>query len=220
MKANLRLHYAFLDESGTVGPAGTHFLVVAVLSAESPRDLELPVRRALKKSGRSLTLGEIKATHASERTNLRLLEALASHEISIVAVIVDQQSLKHLPDDPEELYRQTVSRAIQLLMQRFPQVEIYLDKRYTNQDLRYELEKHIRENLVEISPQFALIRQESSHTRKELQAADAVAWAFFQKFERGDPRFYDVIAARVIVEERFAPLVSAVKRKSPARGNS
>ena len=90
MKTELSLQHAFLDESGTVGATGTHFLVVAVLSAESPRDLELPVRRALKKYGRSLTVGEIKATHASERTNLRMLDALASHEISIVAVIVDQ----------------------------------------------------------------------------------------------------------------------------------
>ncbi|MEI7850041.1 MAG: DUF3800 domain-containing protein, partial [Chloroflexota bacterium] len=193
MKADLRLQYAFLDESGTVGPTGTHFLVVAVLSAESARDLELPVRRALKKSGRSLSMGEIKATHASERTNLRMLEALARHEISIVAVIVDQQNIKHMPDDPEELYRQAVSRAIQLLMQHFPQVEICLDKRYTNQDLRYELEKHIRENLLEISSQYALIRQEISHVRKELQASDAVAGAFFQKYERGDARFYAAI---------------------------
>lgn len=40
-----------------------------------------------------------------------------------------------------------------------------------------------------------------SYARKELQAVDAVAWAFFQKYERGDPRFYELIAARVIVED-------------------
>ena len=36
---------------------------------------------------------------------------------------------------------------------------------------------------------------------KELQAVDAVAWAFFQKYERGEARFYDVIASKVIAEE-------------------
>jgi len=36
-----------------------------------------------------------------------------------------------------------------------------------------------------------------------LQAADAVAWAFFQKYERGDTRFFDIIAPNVIVEELF-----------------
>ena len=57
---------------------------------------------------------------------------------------------------------------------------------------------------MDISPQLALIRQQSSHTRKELQAADAVAWAFFQKYERGNSRFYDVIASKVLLEELIA----------------
>ncbi|OGO74868.1 MAG: hypothetical protein A3K41_14510 [Chloroflexi bacterium RIFOXYD12_FULL_57_15] len=201
---DMTLHYAFIDESGTVGSTGTHFLVVAVLTAVTPRDLELPVRRALKKYGRSLTKGEIKATHASVKTNLRMLEAIASHEVSIVAVIVDQQAIVRQPKDPEEIYRQAVARAIHILLEHFPRVEICLDKRYTNEILRYELEKHIRENLVDISPQLALIRQQSSHTRKELQAADAVAWAFFQKYERGNSRFYDVIASKVLLEELIA----------------
>ncbi|MFZ5820627.1 MAG: DUF3800 domain-containing protein [Chloroflexota bacterium] len=195
-------HYAFIDESGTVGvPNGAHFLVVAVLTSTQPRDLELPVRRALKKYGRSLTQGEIKATHASEKMNLRMLEAIAGRDVSIVAVIVNQQAITRPPDDLEQIYRQAVARAIHILAERFPQVEICLDKRYTHEPLRYELERHIREDLVDISRQFVLIRQESSQARKELQAADAVAWAFFQKYERGDARFYDVVASKVIAEE-------------------
>ena len=117
------------------------------------------------------------------------------------AVIVDQQAIVHQPKDPEEIYRQAVTHAIHTLVEHFPRVEICLDKRYTNEYLRYELEKHIRENLMDISPQLALIRQQSSYTRKELQAADAVAWAFFQKYERQDPLFYDVIASKVVAEE-------------------
>jgi len=196
------LHYAFIDESGTVGvTTGTHFFVVGVLTSTTPRDLELPVRRALKKYGRSLTKGEMKATHASDKTNLRTLEAIAGHEVNIVAVIVDQRAISRPPDDSEEIYRQAVTRAIRILVGRFPKVEICLDKRYTHEPLRYELEKHIRENLVDVSRQLVLIRQESSQARKELQAVDAVAWAFFQKYERGEERFYDVIASKVIAEE-------------------
>jgi hypothetical protein len=36
---------------------------------------------------------------------------------------------------------------------------------------------------------------------KELQAVDFIAWAFFQKYERGKPKFHDWIAARIIEEE-------------------
>lgn len=199
---DITLSYAFMDESGTVGAEyGTRFLVIAALTAENPRDLEVPVRRALKKSGRELIGGEIKAARASEKNNLRMLAAAANHAIGIVAVIVDQRAILIPPDDPEEIYRQAVTRAIHILLERYPRVDICLDKRYSNAAFRDRLERHIRENIMDVFPQMALIRQESSHERKELQAVDAVAWAFFQKYERGDSRFYDVIASKIIAEE-------------------
>lgn len=196
------LRYAFMDESGTVGAStGTHFLVVAALTVEKTRDLEVPVRRALKKSGRDLTDGEIKASRAAEKGNQRMLEVAARHTIGIVAVIVDQKAISFPPQDPEEIYRQAVARAIHILLEHFPKVDICIDKRYSNAALRDKLEEHIRENIMDIFPQMALIRQESSHERKELQVVDAVVWAFFQKYERGDSRFYDVIASKIIAEE-------------------
>jgi hypothetical protein len=193
--------YAFLDESGTVGVTGTRFLVVAVLTVETPRDLEVPVRRALKKSGRDLIDGEIKASRASEKANLRMLQVAAKHTTGIVAVIVDQSVISISPEDPEDIYRQAVTRAIHVLLERFPKIDICLDKRYSNEALRERLEKHIRENIMDVFPQMALIHQPSSQERKELQVVDAVAWAFFQKYERGDTRFYDIIASKVIAEE-------------------
>jgi len=58
------MHFAFIDESGTVGvPGGTHFLVVALLNTGQPRTIELPVRRALKKYGPSLIRRGIKAAN-------------------------------------------------------------------------------------------------------------------------------------------------------------
>ena len=32
-------------------------------------------------------------------------------------------------------------------------------------------------------------------------ALDAIAWAFFQKYERGDRRYYDTFYQKVFVEE-------------------
>lgn len=125
----------------------------------------------------------------------------AAHTLGIVAVIVDQQAISVPPDDPEEIYRQAVTRVIHILLEHFTKVDICIDKRYTSAALRDRLEQHIRENIMDVYPQLALIRQESSHERKELQAVDAVAWAFFQKYERGDARFYEVIAPKIISEE-------------------
>ncbi len=50
------LHYAFIDESGTVAPfSGSRFLVIALLGTTRPRPIELHVKRALKRYGTSLS---------------------------------------------------------------------------------------------------------------------------------------------------------------------
>ena len=58
------MHYAFIDESGTVGvPGGTNFFVVALINADHPREIEMPVRRAYKKEN-SLKRKELQAADA------------------------------------------------------------------------------------------------------------------------------------------------------------
>jgi len=194
--------YAFVDESGTVGVKnGTHFFVVALLGVDQSRTLELPVRRALKKYGRRLSSGELKASRLDEAVVIRMLQEVSKQDVWVAAAIVDQQAIKDPLEDAEDIYRVAVTRAIYCLVERFPMADISLDRRYTNEKLRFELEKHIREGIQDLPQKVVLIRQENSYIRKELQAADAVAWAFFQKYERNDTRFYDMIASKIAIEE-------------------
>lgn len=196
------LHYAFIDESGTVGfPAGTHFLVIGVLVSENPREIERPIRRALKKYGPNLASGEIKATDFEEAALLRLLKEIAQENIEIVATVVNQQAILRPPNDKEDIYRQSVARTVRRLVERYPRVQIVLDKRYTRSNLRDLLEEAIRAELEGLPRQRVLIRQENSNDRKELQAVDVIAWAFFQKYERNDDRFYNLISFRIVDEQ-------------------
>jgi hypothetical protein len=196
------MRYAFIDESGTVGTqTGTHFLVVAVLSANQPREIELPVRRALKKFGPSLSRGEIKAADFEEPAVARFLQEIVKEDVAILATIVNQADIQRPPQEMEEIYRRTVSRSIYRLVERWPRLNICLDQRYTNKRQRFALEEQIRETIQNLPQKIVLIRHENSIDRKELQAVDAVAWAFFQKYERQNSRFYDIIASKVILEE-------------------
>ncbi len=196
------MHYAFIDESGTVGvPGGTHFLVVALLSAEQPRNIEMPIRRALKKYGPSLKRGEIKATNFEEKAIARLLAEIVKEDVAIFATIVDQSLIVKPPIEMEDIYRRAVSKTVFKLVERCPRVNICLDRRYTNERHRFELESQIRESIQNLPQKVVLIRQENSTNRKELQAVDAVAWAFFQKYERGNTSFYELISSKIIAEE-------------------
>jgi hypothetical protein len=130
-----------------------------------------------------------------------ILGKLAQLPVRIIAVIIDPYVLHHPPEDPEEIYRWAVSRAVFHLVERCPNVEIVLDRRYTKEPLRYELEKEIRRAITGIPRQVVLIRHGDSSQWRELQAIDFVAWAIFQKYEKHDCQFYDLIAPLVLKEE-------------------
>jgi len=166
-----------------------------------PRPLELHVKRALKKYGTSLACGEMKADASREVVVKQLLRAIAQELVAIVAIIVDKRGIARPPKDPEEIYREAVTRAVRHAVARWPRIDVCLDRHYTAKRLRYELEKAIREGIADLHQEVVIIRQEDSIACKELQATDYVAWAFFQKYERGDSRFYEIIADKVVVEE-------------------
>ncbi|GEM_PF-313851 len=200
--ASSPIHYAFVDESGTVAcNADSHFLAIALVSTAQPRTIEVLVRKAHKKYGTSLASGEMKADASSETAIRKFLQKLAAQPVSIVAVIVNKRIITRPPGELEDIYRDAVGRAVRHAVSRWPRLVIVLDKRYTSKKLRYALEQSIREQISDLRQEVVLIQQEDSLARKELQATDYVAWAFFQKYERGDNRFYDLIAERVIVEE-------------------
>lgn len=199
------MHYVFLDESGDVAPfSGSHFLVVALLGVQSPRPIELHIKRALKTYGASLRSGEMKAAASREKVVVRLLTAIADEPVSVIATIMDKRAMVNPLPDPEALYRWMVVHTTRLVVSRWPRVDMCLDKRYTNKALRYLLEREIRESLVDLHQEVVIIRQEDSIANKLLQAVDYVAWAFFQKYEHGDDCFYRLIADKVIAEEVIA----------------
>jgi len=201
---NATLYYAFMDESGTVGvPNGTHFLVIAVLATPNPRDVEKPIQRAFRQAVKKFgadRISEVKASDFDKPVILRLLSELADKDIAIMATIVDQNAIHIPPKDMEEIYRQATAWTIRRLAENFPRINLSIDKRYTNAHLRLLLEKAIRDEIESLPRQNIIIQQEDSIARKELQMADAAAWAIFQKYERGDSRFYDVIQSKIVDE--------------------
>jgi len=200
------LYHAFLDESGGVAvfAPSERFLVVAILVSQSPRHLELIIKRALKRFGASSASAEMKAAHSAEKTIRWILGAIAAQDVAIIAVVVDKRWIVKLPKDPEDLYRQAVARAIRLCVQRWPRLEVIVDKRYTHEYLRESLEWRIRQEIADIPGQVVVIHQEESVRVKALQAVDYVAWALRQKYQGEDSGYYQLISDKVMAEEIIA----------------
>lgn len=143
----------------------------------------------------------MKATAVETSVTLRLLEALIDEDVEILTTVVDKRIIRRPPVDPENIYRELVTRAIRHCLERHPEIELWLDKRYTKPALRWLLEKTVREQVVDIPQQVLLIHQEDSQQHRGLQAVDHVAWALYQKYERNDDRLYQVIKEKIVSEE-------------------
>jgi hypothetical protein len=79
-----------------------------------------------------------------------------------VTVIVDKRAILRPPKDSKDIYREAVTRAVAHCVQRWPRVELFLDKRYTKRSLRHELERVIREGIADLPQEVVLIRQKAA----------------------------------------------------------
>ena len=192
---------AFLDESGdpALTPSSSQYLIVAILATANPRLIALHIRRARRALGALAPGGEIKASRVEARVIERLLSVLAEEEIALVIVAVDKS--KKRPVVGEALYQQAIAHAVRICVEQWPRLRLFVDKRYTNRRQQITMESTIREAIAGISDHVVVIELANSATRLELQAVDCVAWAFAQKYERGDDHFCRIVANKISVEE-------------------
>ncbi len=189
-----------LDEAGDTGDTkgSSRYLVIAVVMINNLHWRRKAVLRAIRRMNKR-SLPELKAKRTPGKVMIHLLEDVAALDIEIAAVILDKQKAKR-PDDSEDWYRQVCARVVRRCLEKYPHFSLIADKRYTNQRLRDRLVMAILES-TPYSPGDMVWEYADSEREKAVPAVDAVAWAIFQKYERGDETFYRIIQDKIIVEE-------------------
>lgn len=204
----MALGYGYFDETGDVAPfSGSRYFIVAGYVTTNPRPVELLVQRARKSLGRQARLSEIKSANTLMAVQERLLQALAKEEVDVFATVLDKRALLKPPADLEDIYRWGVARTLGHVVERWPHLSFYLDKRYTTKALFDKLELHLRNTLTAAPQQAVLIRPVDSQQSKGLQAADFVAGAFRQKWELDAAQLWAILQPRIVVEEVVTPTV-------------
>ncbi len=132
----------YVDESGTPSPvSGGQFFTVALLLVPTPRHIGTLFRRIRRSLHRRAATSELKAAHSHARVIYRLLNGLAAVECEIYITVVDKQGIT--PQQSEAVYRAAVANVIRLCIKRHPQVNLYLDRRYSNRTQQVLLEQTI-----------------------------------------------------------------------------
>jgi hypothetical protein len=192
-------HYAFLDESGDISSG--LFFVIAVVIADYlvSRAMARHLKR-LRKTQHHKASSELKATNTKPASIRILLRNFATEGISIISVVLDSRDFQHKSDDKKELYAKVVSQAVYLCALRWPDLELKLDKRYTNKALRNNLSQVIYQKLNGIENSKVAITHEDSRSCPGIQVADFICWSIRKKYEDGYTEFYDIIKHKILEE--------------------
>lgn len=190
-------YYGFGDEAS--GPeARSKYFVFAVLVTPRSHPVEVQVRRLIRKTGKHLVGNEIKASQTDRKIVKQLLIGLAELDIAVAATIVDKRDRPF--SDAEGIYRRTVGLTIRQCADRWLSLDVTLDKRYTSLGQQAKLDRAIALALTEEQQTEVHVHTGVSFQMKPLQAADCVAWAIWQKYEREETELYQVLAKRIVVE--------------------
>lgn len=189
------------DEAGDtgIGPRSSRYLAVAGIGCANLEPLRKAVARTRKMLGKELRdVPELKAWHTPPRLVARLLERIAGLDVEIYAVILDKHSACR-PAETEDWYRLVCGEAVRLASARYAQVIVTMDNRYTKPLLRDRLVQSIVADAQRPGATLSFVYADSRQERA-LQAADAIAWSVFQKYEHESDAFYRLIQARLAGE--------------------
>ncbi len=197
MTESLIVQAAF-DEAGDtgIGARASRYLVVAGIACANLEPLRKAVMRTRKSLGKDLrTLPELKAWHTPAKITIQLLQRLAGLEIEIYAAILDKHSAKQ-PEEAEDWYRQVYTEAVRQALTHHPYVTVTMDKRYTKVALQDRLVQAVVAGSQRPDATLSFV-QADSQQEQALQAADAIAWSIFRKYEREDDTFYSLIEGKL-----------------------
>jgi hypothetical protein len=184
------------DESGDAGKSkrSSRHLVVAAIVCDN---LE-PLRKAIIRVRQSMpkTLRGKAEIHAFETPAAAqpVLASLAEMNARIYAAVIDKHSIAE--SNPAELLTLAYTACTSAALQHEDGIIATIDRPFNNAEQRQKLLTAMADAAEELERRLVVVVEDSQH-EKALQAADVVAWAFFQKHERNNDEFYQIVQDKV-----------------------
>ncbi len=201
-----KLHYGFLDESGILekkAKEGNYFVISVVVIA-TPAEIKDVIKIARRKSpGKFRASGTFHAYKEGKGFIKAVLKELAKKDVEIIIGVWDKRK-RRVGMDKNELYRELVAQTVKITLEFYPKLDLVMHKRYTDPRFQKQLHTSIVKKVKNINSVFIAISQQDTNQRKELELADAVAYAVFQRYNRKNTEFYEIIEKKIKKESRLA----------------
>jgi hypothetical protein len=207
--------YLYIDESGDLGlsPTSSKYMILVALVVSDPKHLDRAVKNIRRKRFRKVLSGvaEIKANSSSDLLRGYMLEKLNGiPECQVCYIILkkDRTASPYLKSNKDKLYNFVAGKLAQIIVfdpaQKNLELDIKIDKSKGKQLLREDFNQYISRILYAKNRFISKIEitHGYSHSWSGLQFADMLAWACFQKYERDNSEFLNLIK----VEQHISPV--------------
>lgn len=209
----------YIDESGDLGfkLGSSKFFIHAYLITNDSE----PIRRVMKRFlGRSITKKryagkELKFSNSNDKIRTQVLTKLLNVSWTAGLVVLEKAKVKsNLRGIPDILYNYTIleflMRDILSFYNNTTQINIYIDRSKGKnraeafntyaQDKASYIWKRVLDKKSRFNSKYLHAEHCFSHSNKCIQGSDFIAGAAFQKYERNNPVFLNIIATRVTKE--------------------
>jgi hypothetical protein len=192
------LNYLYIDESGDLGLRGSKYFLIVGLLISDFRSLNriLKKMRQNKFKKKLKRVNEIKANKSSFEIRVHMLKEFNRiEECQLFCVVMNKSFLtsKFLIQDKHKFYNYVAGHLANLIEIR-GDLEIRIDMSKGKQMLRDDFDDYFRDKINRNSEiGNILIYHSYSHAWSGLQFADLIAWSYFQKFERNNSFYVNLL---------------------------
>jgi len=192
------LKYMFLDESGDPGIRGSDYLIIAALLVDDAKRLKKIIKNMRRNKFRKelKNASEIKANSSSDAVIKHMINELNNlNNAQIHCVVFEKRRNKELflKKDMNQLYNH-IAGALAKQIEIQDSIIIRIDKSKGKQMLRHEFDEYFLYNLKDGSQMRNIeIYHSYSNSWEGLQFVDIIAWSYFQKYERHDNSYVNLI---------------------------
>ncbi|HEX7391407.1 MAG TPA: DUF3800 domain-containing protein [Thermoplasmata archaeon] len=201
----------FLDESGDLGfsnPRSSRHLLISTMATPRPQSsrfarLTKKAHRRLKQTGKGAV--EFKFNSSSERLRNYFLKGVSETDCWIVWGAVEKVNAKgSLRASPDRLYNNVCGRVMAEMFSHTnaKAIHVVVDRRSGKRTSRESFDHHVENILLSNHsgpfPPEVRISHFDSRRSEGLQVNDFVVGAIFQKVERGNETYYNVIKDKIV----------------------
>lgn len=216
------LHYVFIDESGDLGLLSSNsskYLILAALVTDKPQDLDGIIKRMRTQTFCNELKGvrELKANRAPFRMKQHMLKELDQTNTKIIYAFADKREMtsSFLRRDAHKFYNFISGFLVYSICNHIGDrqaIKVVIDRSTQSVGLKSQFNHYFRNKVSTDKHKNKLvdIHHARSETYSGLQFADLVSWSCFQKHERNDLQYLNLIQSEIVAKQVFhAP------RKSP-----